>query len=178
MSESSLSEGVDKALGRRRSGTGVFVLAVIAAVLAIAYIAHAGEPARLAAAIKVKEAKLLDTKKFIAENYDSIIGTDNVAEQTAGPGDIPLLTIVKESVEAIGLTNNLSGVSPEENRKLGEVTAKVTLRRIRLADLVNFLVYVRSKYSGIVDREGRMRLVPRQEGDNWDAFISLTAKRR
>ncbi len=166
------------ALRKQKSNAGVFVLAALAGILAITYLLHVGEPARIERETRIRGAKLRDTKEYIANNYAALIGKEESARQQTRPEDKPLLTIIKESAQSVGLTDSLSAVAPEENKKLGEVTAKVVLRRIRLADLVNFLVYVRSKYPGIMDREGRLRLVPRQQGDNWDAFVSLTVKRR
>jgi hypothetical protein len=165
-------------LRKEKSNAGLFVLALLAGILGIAYLLHAGEPARLDRSIKTREAKLLSTKKYLAENYDALIGGKTQTSKQSLPDGKPLLTIIKESAAGVGLTDNLSAVIPEENRKLGEVTAKVVLRRIRLADLVNFLVYVRSKYPGVIDRQGQLRLARRQQADNWDAFVSLTTKSR
>ena len=167
--------------GTRRSRKGkstgaVFVMAALAGILAIAYIAHAGEPARIDNLIKIRSAKLKETKKFLAEHYELLAAPKeenkkrNILEQK------PLLTIIKECAERVGLTERLSSISPQENKKLGEVTAKVVFRRIRLADVVNFLAYVRSNYPDIRDREAQLRLARRQQGDMWDAYISLTGK--
>ena len=171
------AENLNALARKRKPGAGLFVTAALAAVLAIAYIAHAAEPARLEGEIKVREAKLNDTKKYVAQNYDALIGAKERPGEQAAPKEMPLLTVIKESAERVGLTASLSSVSPEENKKLGLVTAKVVLRRIRLTDLVNFLVHIRSNYPGIMDREGRLRLLPRQQGDSWDVFVSLTVKR-
>jgi len=163
---------------RRGSETGVFVLAALAAILAMAYLAYAGEPERIKKEIRLKEKKLREVKKYIAENYDSLVEKRDGGEQTEKIEAKPLLTVVKETAQKTGLTGYLAGVNMEENKKLGEVTAKVVLRGVRLADVINFLVYIRSKHPGISDREGRMRLLPRQQGDNWDALLSLTTRIR
>ncbi len=163
--------------GKRKAGTGVFVLAALAAILAITYLAHAGEPARIARDIKIKEGKLQDVKKYIGKNYDALVGKKEKVRKQDATQDKPLLTVIKETAQRVGLTSHLSSVTPEENKKLRETTARVVIRRIRLADLVNFLVYVRSNYPGVMDREGRLRLAPRQQADSWDAFISLTVRR-
>ncbi len=168
----------DTAFRRTPSSAGIFVLAVLAGILAIAYLVNAGESARIGREANIKETKLRETKKYIARNYDALIGGKETVQEQGAARNKPLLTIIKESAEAVGLTNNLSGMSPEENKKLGLISAKVALRRVRLADVVNFLVYVRSKYPGVMDREGKLRIVPRQQGDNWDAFVSLTMKKR
>jgi len=164
---------------RKHSNSAIFALAAISAILAIIYVFNAGEPARLDRQIFVMQKKLRDTKNYIAEHYDELIGDEKNPQNT--PGEMkkePILTTIKNSTENVGLTNYLAGVAQEENKKLGEVTAKVTFRGIKLSDLVNFLVYVRSNYPGVTDRECQMRLARRQQGDKWDAFVSLTAKAR
>jgi hypothetical protein len=160
-----------------RSRGAVFVTAALAGILAIAYLAHAGEPARIDKLIRIRRAKLEDTKEFLAEHYELLAAPKEEGKKGSILVKKPLLTIIKECAERVGLTERLSSISPQENKKLGEITAKVVFRRVRLADVVNFLAYVRSNYPEIKDREAQLRLARRQQGDVWDAFISLTGKK-
>ena len=163
---------------RGKSRGAVFVAAALAGILAIAYLAHAGEPARIEKLINIRSAKLKDTKEFLAEHYELLAPPkEDKGEKESVHQKKPLLSIIKECTEKVGLTERLSSISPEENKKLGEITAKVVFRRIRLADVVNFLAYVRSNYPDIKDREAQLRLARRQQGDVWDAYISLTGKK-
>ncbi len=169
----------DTGASRKGGSRGaVFVMAALAVILAIAYIAHAGEPARIDKLINIRKSKLKDTKEFLAEHYELLAAPkEEETEKQSVLAAKPLLTIIKECAEKVGLTERLSSISPQENKKLGEITAKVVFRRIRLADMVNFLAYVRSNYPEIKDREAQLRLARRQQGDIWDAYISLTGKR-
>jgi hypothetical protein len=162
---------------RGRSTGAVFVLAALAGILAIAYLAHAGEPARIDNLINIRKTKLKDTKEFLAQHYELLAasGKEETKKQSV-LAQKPLLSIIKECAGKVGLTERLSSISPQENKKLGEITAKVVFRRIRLADMVNFLAYLRSSYPDIKDKEAQLRLGRRQEGDVWDAYISLTGK--
>jgi hypothetical protein len=172
------------AIGARRLHAGrsrgvVVVTAAVAGILAIAYLAHAGEPARIENLVKIRSAKLKETKRFLAEHYELLAAPkeDQGQKQNVLQTE-PLLTIIKVCAESVGLTERLSSIVPQENMKLGEITAKVVFRRVRLADVVNFLAYVRSNSADISDREAQLRLARRQQEDMWDAYVSLTGKKQ
>jgi hypothetical protein len=82
---------------------------------------------------------------------------------------------VKDVTAQCGVADRLLRVVEEENKKRGELTAKVTLRRVRMADVVNFLSIAKKEYPGLWDREARMRYSRGEEADRWDVTISLTA---
>ncbi|MHC4780227.1 MAG: hypothetical protein ACYTFG_16785 [Planctomycetota bacterium] len=129
------------------------------------------------AAVRRDESKLEKVELFIGDNYEMIFGA-GTAEEIASPlTDKPLLTIVKELCAQCGLADRLVRVVEEENKKLGELTAKVTFRRVRIADMVNFLTLGRDSYPGLWDREARMRYARGGEADSWDVTLSLTAEK-
>jgi hypothetical protein len=160
--------------GSRRDRKRDWALAffgVMAAILAIVWWVRAGDIDQARAGIEAEQKKLKRVAALIEANRDML------RPKTEGTGsrskNIPAITIIREIATACGIADRLIRVTPEENRKKGEVTAQVVLKGVRMQDVLRFLVELRSRYPQIFDREARLRLASRTE-DRWDAGLALT----
>jgi hypothetical protein len=124
-----------------------------------------------------EEEKLEKVKTYIQANYETLIGTPGAEAVPSPLLKKPLLSIVKDVAAKCGIEGSIARVVEEENRKRNELTAKVSFKRIRIADLVNFLSISKREYPGLYDREARMRYARGGQADSWDVTLSLTAKR-
>ncbi|MHC5036547.1 MAG: hypothetical protein ACYTHM_04470 [Planctomycetota bacterium] len=124
-----------------------------------------------------EEEKLDKVKTHIQKNYEMIFGSAKEKSVASPLLQKPMLSIVKDVAGQCGMANRIQRIVEEENKKLNELTAKVTLRRVRIADTVNFLTIARKAYPGLWDREGRMRYSRGGDADSWDVTLSLTAQK-
>ncbi|MHC4598552.1 MAG: hypothetical protein ACYS47_06065 [Planctomycetota bacterium] len=161
----------------RRRLTGMFVFGVVAIGLAAAWLGVRSAALRKEEACRIQGEKIDKVKTFLEKN-PALIFAEERSEKTPTPlREKPLISIVKELSAQCGLDDRLLRVVMEENRKLQEMTAKVTFRRVRIADVVNFLTIGKEAFPGLWDREGRMRYSRGGEADAWDVTLSLTAEK-
>jgi hypothetical protein len=159
----------------RRHAAAFAALGGLALLLAGAWLWTFSDAKALEKRCRAEEAKVKKVKLYIEKNYEKILGPRRVEEAESPLLEKPLLSIVKDVTVQCGVADRLLRVVEEENKKLNELTAKVTLRRVRMADVVNFLAVAKKEYPGLWDREGRMRYARGEEADRWDVTLSLTA---
>lgn len=158
----------------------VFVAALLAlasVVLAGAWLWVSAQASEVESRCRTEEKKLDKVKTWLSSNYARVYGdpeTDGTKTLLQGT---TLLKVVKSVSEESGLTRQLVRVTEEENAKTGEMTAKVTFQKLRMADLVNFLALTKARYPGVCDREARLRAA-RGEADSWNVTLSLSAMSR
>ncbi|GEM_PF-2962724 len=129
-------------------------------------------------ASRVREEEKLDRfKTHLEENYELFFGSEQEAEPPSPLLEKPLLSIVKDLATECGLDGRLARLVEEESAKSREMTAKISFKRVRMADVVNFLSVARKTYPGLRDREASMRHARGGEADVWDVDLSLTARK-
>jgi hypothetical protein len=163
--------------GTRRR-VGAVVLAVIfVGALGVAWLWARSSASETEARCLREAEKLVKAKTYIKANYERLLGSRDRREIPSPLRKTPLLSIVKNVSAGCGLADRIARVIEEENQKRNELTAKVTFRRIRIADIVNFLTVAKREYPGLYDREGRIRYARGQEADSWEVTLSLTAQK-
>jgi hypothetical protein len=163
--------------GSRARVTGTVLLGLVTVVLALCWLGVRSAALREEKACRVQAGKIDKVKTFLEKNPALVFSETRVEKVPSPLREKPLISIVKELSAQCGLADRLLRVVEEENRKLGELTAKVTYRRVRIADVVNFLTIGRETYPGLWDREGRMRYARGGEANAWDVTLSLTAEK-
>ncbi len=161
-----------RALGGRGGDVALGAVFALAGVLAVAWVVKKGAKEDAAASAEREKQKLEKVAKLVSDNY-ALVFSRKESEETDSLAGRPAVSIIKEIANECGISDNLIRVIPEENRKKREITAQVVLKGVRINDLVNFLVQIRTKYPGICDREARLRLTGKGE-DSWDAGLALT----
>jgi hypothetical protein len=159
----------------RRQALGFALLGGAAVLLAAAWLWTLSGARAVEKRCRTEEAKVKKVKAYVEKNYEKILGPRDAVEAESPLLKKPLLSIVKDVTAQCGVADRLQRVVEEENKKANEVTAKVTLRRVRMADVVNLLSIAKKEYPGLWDREARMRYARGQEADRWDVTLSLTA---
>jgi hypothetical protein len=163
--------------GPRRAIAGAVALGVLAAALAGSWLWVRAEAADAEALAGREKEKIVKVKIYLEENYGALFGDPGKEGERSPLREKSFLAIVKEVSDECGIGDRVVRVSPEEeNPKTREVTAKVSFRALRMADVVNFLALARKMYPGLSDREARMRQ-GRGEADAWEVTLSLTARK-
>jgi len=174
MMENGNGNGNGTRKSRKRDGALAFFVAM-AAILAIVWWVRASDSDQARAGIEGAQKQLNRVAALIEANYDLLRPKTEGAGSGSGSEseNLPAITIIREIATTCGIADRLIRVTPEENRKKGEVTAQVVLKGVRMQDVLRFLVELRSRYPQIFDREARLRLASRTE-DRWDAGLALT----
>ncbi len=157
----------------RMGDAAIAALFAAAAVLAVIWLVRSADRDEAASSAERENLKLEKAAKLVADNQAVVFLKQNGTAEGNGMAGKSAISIVREVAESCGISENLIRVIPEENRKKGEVTAQVVLKGVKINDLVNFLVQIRTRYPAIRDREARLRLAGRAE-DSWDAGLALT----
>lgn len=163
--------GDESAARKRRTGLAALLFA-LAAVSAVVWWVRSGDLDRARASLE-RERDKLDRMTALVRANRRLLRSQEKADDPGRLGSRSAVSLIREIAASCGIAENLIRVVPEENRKKGEMTAKVMLKGVRIREVVRFLVELRARYPQMYDREARLRLASRTE-DRWDAGLALT----
>jgi hypothetical protein len=120
--------------------------------------------------------KLAQAKKTIADNQHILLPTKQKIGNPRLLVAKSLRAVVSEATEKVGISRNIEAINPSEDKKIGTVKARISLKSVPIRKVVEFLVHLRNLSAGIRDVNATMRM----EGyntDSWRIDITLEAPR-
>ena len=151
-----------------------FLLGVTAIILGLFLMAERASLREARIKIGVFEGKLLEAKQTVRNHVHLLVPSGPAVRNPTLLAEKSLRTLVTEATEKVGISRNLESVNPAEDPKEHRVSARVSLRDVRLREIVEFIVSLKNLSAGILDREAMMTMRGRNI-DSWRLTLTLEA---
>ncbi len=148
--------------------------AAAAALLAVFWVDERNKLASYRSRIIPLEKKIINAKGIINTHRDVLLPRKVKIDNPTLLAEKTLRTVVKETTEKVGIGQHLISIDPSEDKKNGMTRARLTLQRITIRQLVEFVVALKNLSAGIRDTRATLRM-EHYNTDRWHADLSLEA---
>ncbi len=150
------------------------LLAVTAAALVFFLMDERAARTEHEARIAELESRVREAGDIVREYRDVLLPPKELIRNPRLLAEKSLMTVVMEAAQKIGIAPNLESVDPSEDKKSNVVKARVALKDVRMQQIVEFLVALKSLSAGIRDNDATMRMQS-YNVDSWRLELTLEA---
>lgn len=117
------------------------------------------------------ENKIINAKDIVTKHRDVLLPRKEKMDNPGLLAEKTLRTVVKETTEKVGIAQHLISIDPSDDIRSRVTRARVTLQKITIRQMVDFVSSLKGLSAGIRDTRATMRM----EGYNVDRwFLDLT----